>query len=357
MFFRTHLLLKRHSFAPEIYRNTQTFRKMEANKMKAVVVTGYGSPEVIKLKEVDLPHPKPNEVLVKIYASSATRADSMMRTGKPYLGRLFLGLNKPKHSIPGTGFSGEVVATGNAVSYFKTGDLVFGETTTNFSTNAQYVAVPHDGVILHKPENLSHEEATAYCDGHLTSFNFLKNVGQLLPGQKVLINGAAGSLGTSAIQLAKYMGAEVTGVCSNRNVGLVKSLGADHVIDYTQNDFTKGKERYDLIYDTVGKSSFGRAKNALAKNGLYLTPVLKFSALFQMLIMSLFGKKKARFEATGMKKAQALRIDLFTLIDIFKEGKLKTVIDRQFPLEKVAQAHAYIDTGHKKGNVIININH
>ena len=330
---------------------------MEAKKMKAAVLTGYGSPEVIKFKEVAMPQAKANEVLVKVHASSATTADSMMRTGKPYIARLFVGLNKPKHPIPGTGFAGEVIATGTEVSSFKPGDQVFGETTTNFSTNAQYVAIPADDVILHKPEQLSYEEAAAYCDGHVTSINFLKNVGQLKAGQKVLINGASGSLGASAIQLAKYFGAEVTGVCSNRNVGLVKSLGADHVIDYTVEDFTKGQEKYDLIYDTIGKSSFGKTKKVLTKNGKYISPVLQFSLLIQMMKTSLFGNKKARFDATGMRKAHELKALLKELLDINKEGKLKTIIDRQYPLEKVAQAHAYIETGHKKGNVIININH
>lgn len=330
---------------------------MNVTKMKAVVMTGYGSPEVIKFKEVAMPQPKQNEVLVKVHASSATRADSMMRTGKPYIARLFVGLSKPKHPIPGTGFAGEVVRTGAKVSTFHVGDQVFGETTTNFSTNAQFVAVPEDAVIICKPENLSYQDAATFCDGHLTSINFLKNVGKLRAGQKVLINGASGSLGTSAIQLAKYFGAEVTGVCSNRNVGLVKSLGADHVIDYTQEDFTKGPVKYDLIYDTIGKSTFSKAKKVLTKNGAYISPVLQFPLLVQMLCTGIFSKKKARFEATGMKKAPELKALLNDLIQITKEGRLKTVIDRQFPLEKVAQAHAYIDTGHKKGNVLIIVNH
>jgi len=330
---------------------------MEAKTMKAVVVTGYGSPEVIKFEEVDIPQPKANEVLVKNYASTATRADSMIRTGKPYIGRLFLGLSKPKHSIPGTSFAGEIVAVGAEVTGFKLGDKVFGGTTTEFSANAQFLCVPEEGLIVHKPESLSYEEVSTFNDGHITSLNFLRNVGQLKPGQKVLINGASGSLGTSAVQLAKHMGAEVTGVCSDRNVGLVKSLGVDHVIDYTREDFTKGDVKYDLIYDTIGASSFGKAKKALAPNGLYISPVMQFSLLLQMLRTSVFGKKKARFDATGLKKPDELKALLQELINIAKDGKLKTLIDRQYPLEKVAQAHAYIDTGRKKGNVIINIQH
>lgn len=326
---------------------------MENKKMNAAVMTGYGSPEKIKYLEMAMPQPAPNEVLVKVYASSATRADAMMRTGKPYIARLFVGFLKPKHPVPGTGFSGEVFGVGSEVSRFKKGDRVFGETTTNFSTNAEYLVIPEDDVILHRPEHLDVKDAAVFCDGHLTSLNFLKNVGQLKPGQKVLINGASGSLGTSAIQLARHMGAEVTGVCSNRNVSLVKSLGAHHVIDYTRVDFTKGEIKYDLIFDTVGKSSFAKTRKVLTERGKYISPVLKFSLLIQMLCTGLFGKKKARFDATGMKKAAELKELLQELVQIAAEGKLKTVIDRQFPLEKVAQAHAYIDTGHKKGNIII----
>lgn len=328
---------------------------METKKMKAIVATGYGAPEVLQFLEVEKPQPKDNEVLVKVHATSATTADGMIRTGKPYFGRLFLGLRKPKHPIPGTGFAGEVVTIGKDVTRFKTGDLVFGETTLGFSTNAEYVTVPQDGVIVHKPESMSFAEATTFSDGHLTSLNFLQEIAQIKPGQKVLINGASGSLGTAAVQLAKYFGAEVTGVSSTKNLGLVKSLGADHVIDYTQTDFTKSDQTYDIIYDTVGKSSFGKSKNVLSENGLYISPVLNFPLLLQMMRTSIFGKKKAKFAATGLKSHGELRELLSKLVDIFKEGHLKTVIDRQYPLEKVAQAHTYIASGHKKGNVVIMV--
>jgi NADPH:quinone reductase-like Zn-dependent oxidoreductase len=292
-----------------------------------------------------------------VFYSSATRADSMIRRGKPYFGRLFLGITKPKHTIPGTGFAGVVISKGSKVNNFEINDEVFGESTTNFSANAEYITVSMDDVIMRKPLSLSFEEASTYSDGHLTSINFLKNVGEIQTGQKVLIIGASGSLGTSAVQLAKYYGAEVTGVSSNRNVSLVKSLGADFVIDYSQENFLNSKIKYDLIYDTIGISSLGKVKKVLSKNGKYISPVLKLGLLFQMLLTSLIGNKKARFEATGMKKKDELKDLISQLIDIFKEGKLRTVIDRQFPLEKVAQAHAYIDTGHKKGNVVITSKH
>ncbi len=318
-----------------------------------MVANGYGNYEVLELKEVEIPQPKENEVLVQIHASSATRADTMMLSGKPYFARLFVGLSKPKHQIPGTSFAGKVVSLGKKVSKFKLGDAVFGETTLGFSTNAEYVAVSENGVMLHKPDNLSFADAAAFCDGPLTSINFLKELGNIKPGQKVLINGAAGSLGTAAVQLAKYFGAEVSGVCSPQNIGMVKSLGADHVIDYHKVDFTAAGKQYDLIYDTVGKSSFNKSKKVLSRKGLYISPVLKFPLLLQMIRTSICGSKKAKFAASGLKSEEELRKLLQELLTIFKEGKLKMVIDRQYPLEKLAQAHRHIATGHKKGNVII----
>lgn len=323
--------------------------------MKAIVAIGYGSPEVFTLQQVDKPTPNENQVLVQVHTSTASRADSMIRTGKPYFGRLMLGLLKPKNPIPGTGFAGVVESVGKDVKAFKPGDRVFGETTFGFSTNAEFVAVPEDGVIAVMPDNLKFEDAASYGDGPITSLNFLKHIGKVQPGQKVLINGASGSLGTAAVQLAKHLGAEVTGVCSTRNVGLVKSLGADHVIDYTKQDFTKGDERYDLVFDTVGKSSFGQTKRILAEKGQFLSPVLQFGLLMDMLRTSRSKGKKAVFAATGMRKDAELREMLNELIEIFKAGKLKTVIDRQFPLEKLAEAHRYVDAGRKKGNVVISV--
>lgn len=323
--------------------------------MNAVVATAYGAPDVLKFQSVVKPQVKENEILIKNHASTATTADTMMRTGKPYIGRLMVGLTKPKHPIPGTGFAGIVETVGENVKVFKKGDRVFGETTLGFSANAEYLTVAEDGVVLIMPEGLDFVEAATFSDGHLTSINFLKEIAKIKSGQKVLINGAAGSLGTAAVQLAKYYGAEVTAVCSTRNVGLVKSLGADYVIDYTKKDFTKVKNTYDLVYDTVGKSTFKNCKNILKDNGLFLSPVLKFSLLLQMMWTSLFGKKKAKFAATGMSKDQELRILLMELVEIYKEGKLKSVIDRQFSLEQLPQAHNYIASGHKKGNVAILI--
>ncbi|MBN1820072.1 MAG: NAD(P)-dependent alcohol dehydrogenase, partial [Prolixibacteraceae bacterium] len=222
-----------------------------------------------------------------------------------------------------------------------------------FSTNAEYFTMPETGVILPMPENMSYAEGATYGDGHITSYNFLKKIAHVKPGQSVLINGASGSLGTAAIQIAKYMGAKVTSVCSTQNVGLVKSLGADFVIDYTKKDFTKVKETYDVVYDTIGKSSFSKSKNILSGSGLYVSPVLKFLLFLQMMWTSMLSKKKAKFAATGLRKDEELKSMLTELVEVFTEGHLKTVIDRQYPLEKVAEAHTYIASGHKKGNVVI----
>lgn len=322
-------------------------------KMKAIVATGYGEPDVFQLQNVAKPQPGANEVIVKVYASTSTAADGMIRTGKPYFGRLITGLTKPKHAIPGTGFAGVIESCGENAQKFQPGDRVFGETTVGFSANAEYISISENGVILKMPNSLSFSEAATFGDGHVTSMNFLKEISKIKAGQKVLINGASGSLGTAAVQIAKYFGAEVTGVCSTRNVGLVKSLGADHVIDYTKKDFTKVDEKYDVIYDTVGKSSFSKSKNILTESGLFISPVLKFSLILQMMRTSMFSKKKAKFSATGLLKESELRELFAELLEIFKEGKLKTVIDRQYPLEKVAEAHTYVASGHKKGNVVI----
>jgi len=326
---------------------------MTTEKMKAMVLKGYGSPQMLQLKMVDKPVPKADEILVRVKTSAATTADTMMRTGKPYFGRLFTGLTKPKKPIPGTGFAGIVEAVGSEVKKFRARDEVFGETAFGFSANAEYLVVSENGVVLPLPENMDVSEAANFCDGHLTSFNFLKEIAGIKEGQSILINGASGSLGTSAVQIAKYSGAKVTAICSARNAGLVKSLGADKVIDYKQEDFTQSEEKYDYVYDTVGKSSFKQCKAILKSNGVYLSPVLQFSLLIAMLKTSVMGGKKAKFTATGAHPKAKLRGLLAEVVEIHKAGKLKTIIDRQFPLENLAEAHRYIDTGRKKGNVVI----
>ncbi|MBN1651480.1 MAG: NAD(P)-dependent alcohol dehydrogenase [Bacteroidales bacterium] len=326
---------------------------MGSEKMKAMLTTGYGSPDVLQLQDIEKPQPKADEVLVKVMTASATTADTQMRKGTPLVSRLFLGFSKPKKPIPGTGFSGIVENIGDKVISFKKGDRVFGGTFLNFGTNAEFLTISENEVILSMPENLSFTEAASFCDGFITSLNFLKEIAELKKGQKVLINGASGALGNAAVQIAKYMGAHITAVCSGKNAGLIKSLGADAVIDYHKEDFTKSNTKFDIVFDTVGKSSFNKCKNILTERGIYLTPVLKFSVLLQIVSTTFFGRKKVKFQATGTNTMTKLKALFTELAEMYKEGKLKTLIDRQFPLEKLAQAHNYIESGHKKGNIVI----
>lgn len=323
--------------------------------MKAIITTKYGSPEVLELKDIEKPVPNKNEVLIHIRAASVTTADTMMRKGRPWVGRLFIGLTKPKHPISGTGFSGVIETIGQDVKQFRIGNEVFGESIFGAGTNAEYVCVKEDGVLVLKPEHIAHEEAAAICDGPLTSWNFLKGMAKVKRGQSVLIHGASGSLGTAAVQLAKHLGANVTGVCSTKNMEMVKSLGAATVIDYGKIDFTKTGQTYDIIFDTVGKSSFLKCKRALNKNGIYLSPVLSLSLLFQMLRTAMLGNKKAMFSATGTKPISVLRLLLKELNELLESGQLKTVIDRCYALEEISEAHRYVDTGHKRGNVVISM--
>lgn len=322
--------------------------------MKAMITTSYGSPDVFKLENVAKPVPTPNQMLIKIHASSVTKADTMMRTGKPYIGRLFTGLRKPKHTIWGTGFAGVVEAIGSEVAQFKVGHQVFGESIDTMGTYAEYITISENVVVAHLPENLNFEEAAGMCDGGITSLNFLVNLGNIKAGQTVLINGASGSLGTTAIQIAKYFGAKVTGVCSSGNINLVKKLGADHVIDYTKQDFTSSTNRYDLIYDTVGARSFSECRPALTEHGVYISPVLAMPLLGHMMVTSLFGKKKAKFSATGALPVQETKRLLDMLLEMIEAGKMRGILDRTYPLDQLAQAHKYVDTGRKKGNVVLN---
>jgi len=323
--------------------------------MKAIKYTEYGSPDVLIVDEMTIPEPKPEEIRVKIHAASVTRADTMMRRGSPFIGRLYIGLKKPKYPVIGTGFAGEVEAIGSKVTEFKIGDSVFGESVFGSGTNAEYVCVPQNGMVAKKPENISYAEACSVCDGPLTSLNFLREVGKMQKGQHVLIVGASGSLGSAAVQIAKHLGAEVTAVCSGKNAIWVKDLGADKVIDYTKEDFKEASELYDMIYDTVGKHSFSTCKNALKSNGVYLSPVFQVRNLFQMLWTSKLGHKKAKFAATGMRPVKELRFMLNELTELFEKNVIQTIIDKQFPLVETANAHTYVDTGHKKGNVVVII--
>ena len=323
--------------------------------MKAISTSKYGSPDVLELVEIPIPEPKEDEILIKIKAASVTTADTMMRMGKPIYGRLFLGLSKPKHPITGTGFSGVIEAIGKNVDHFQVGDHVFGESTFGQGTNAEFLCIPQNGVVLRKPKNISFKEAATICDGTLTSWNFLKELGRVKEGHHVLINGASGSLGTAAVQLARHFGAEVTGVCSTTNLELVRSLGAQNVIDYTKTDFTSSATKYDIIFDTIGKRSFSDSKKALKENGLYLSPVLSLPLLFQMLTTSFIGGKKAKFSATGVLPIPKLIAMLKEITELLENNNLKVVIDKTYSLEEVPMVHRYVEIGRKKGNVVISL--
>lgn len=320
--------------------------------MKAAIYSRYGKPDVIHVKEVGTPEPSTNEIQVRVYASSITTADTMMRRGDPYFARFATGFPKPKVQIMGTGYAGEITALGEGVNGFNIGDSVFGETAMEFSANAEYVCVNSGSLIEKLPENLSYAEAAPLCDGALTAFNFLTCVAKLRQGQSLLINGASGSIGTAAIQIAKCLGAHVTAVCSEKNRELVLSLGADEMIDYQCEDFTQVSERYDIIFDTLGKHSFSDCKRVLKKQGEYISPVLSLPLLFHMLSTQYFGSKKAKFSATGLKSVEALKILMADLVDMIQQGKLRTVIDRKYVLNDIAQAHEYIEQGHKRGSVV-----
>ena len=322
--------------------------------MQAIEYVQYGAAEVLRMNEVAKPSPKPNEVLIRVHATTVTAADIMMRTGTPYIGRLYTGIKAPKKAILGFEFAGEVVETGTDVRLFKVGDKVFGG-TTSLGCYAEYVCVNEHDVLTTMPENISYAEAAPVNGSAITVMNFLKGLGKIQKGQKVLINGASGGLGTYAIQIAKHFGAEVTGVCSTHNIGLVKSLGADKVIDYTQEDFTKNGEQYDIIFDTVGKSSYSACKKSLTQKGIYLSAVLDFNLFTQMVWTSMFNGKKAKSSATGMLPVKERLSYFMELKELLRTTKIKTVIDTSYPLSRVSEAHKYVEKGHKKGSVVIEV--
>ncbi|MFX1560417.1 MAG: NAD(P)-dependent alcohol dehydrogenase [Promethearchaeota archaeon] len=321
--------------------------------MKAMVYERYGPPEVMQLRDVEKPTPGENEVLIKIHATSVTAADWRIRKADPFLARMMNGFLKPKRvNILGIELAGTVEEVGDKVTQYKPGDEVFGSTGFGFGAYAEYVVLPEDGSFTLKPENLTLEEAATVPVGADTALFFLRKQGNIQSGDKVLIYGASSSVGSYAVQLAKYFGAEVTAVCSTANQEWVKDLGADHMIDYKKEDFTESGETYDLVFDAVGKLSILRAMKTVKDDGIFLDSVGMLRRGIQGKLATLRSNKRVLGDtATG------LREDLIFLKELIEAGKLKPVIDREYQFEDLAEAHRYVETGRKKGNVVITLDH
>ncbi len=319
--------------------------------MQAIVYTRFGPPEVLQLTQVAKPAPQPNEVLIRIHATTVAAEDPGMRAA-PGLN----GFRKPKKPILGFYLAGKIEAVGRDVQRFSPGDQVYGNTGLSLlGAYAEYLCMPEDGALTRMPAHLTYAEAAAIPNGALTALPFLRDAARLQRGQSILIIGASGAVGSSAVQLAKAMGAKVTGVCSTSNLELVKSLGADVVVDYTTTDFTKNGKRYDIIFDTVGKMSYGRCQGSLTAKGVYLATVPTPAIVLRMLWTSLFGGPQVRFTTTGLRPASAKAEDLLFVNRLIEAGQLKAVIDRCYPLEEMAEAHRYVAAGHKKGNVVVTV--
>ena len=330
--------------------------------MKAIIYTEYGPPDVLHLAEVETPAPQGNELLIRVLAAPVNFGDLMARNfGNISAGefnmpailyfpaRIAFGWRKPKKPILGSEFAGEVAAVGASVTRFKPGDAVFGYRGPNMGAYAEYLCMPEDGIVALKPVNLSDAQAAAVPYGGLTALTLLRRV-NIRPGQKVLINGASGGIGAAAVQLAKHYGAEVTGVCSTPRLEYVKALGADQVIDYTKEDFTQNGETYDLIFDILGRSSFAHCKGSLKPNGVYLLASFKMKAVMQMLWTKVAGDKKVVCAFSNEKPA-----DLVFLKELIEAGRYTSLVDRTFPMEAAAEAHRYVEAGHKQGSVVITM--
>ena len=320
--------------------------------MKALIYKKYGNPtEVFRLENVKKPVPKPHDVLVRVYATTVNRTDEGLVTARYVVSRIFTGLFTPKKWIPGTDFAGQIEAVGPEVTSFKVGDRVFGFDDEILSSHAEYLTLSENGTILHMPIGSSYEQAAASCEGAHYAYNFIKKV-DVKNGQKVLVNGATGAIGSAAVQLLHYLRAEVVAVANTKNLELVKKLGAVQVMDYTQNDFTITEEKYDFIFDAVGKSSFSKCKRLLNPKGIYISSELGWMAsnIFHAMVTPLFRGKKVIFPIpVDIKKS------LSFIKKLIEEGKFEAVIDRTYPLEKIIEAYKYVQTGQKTGNVVINM--
>jgi NADPH:quinone reductase-like Zn-dependent oxidoreductase len=317
--------------------------------MRAVVHDRYGPPEVLRLAEVERPGPKEDEVLVKVHASTVTRTDIGFRSSEYFFTRAFTGLLRPKRKIPGLELAGVVEAVGAAVTQFQVGDEVFG---IKGGANAEYICVRENGVLAHKPAGMTFEEAAAVCDGALVARTCLSTA-DLRKGRTIVVYGASGSIGTAAVQLGKHFEAEVTAVCNAKNVEVVRSLGADEVIDYLKEDFTKNGKTYDVVFDAVGKHSFRRCRRSLKPGGIYITTDLGFMWHVPLLALLTrwFGSRRATL---GIGKYR--REDVLLLKELIEAGKYRAVVDRTYPLEDVVEATRYVETGQKTGNVVLTVN-
>ena len=317
--------------------------------MRAVVCDRYGPPEVLRLEEVDRPVPAANEVLVRVHAGTVNRTDAGFRSAEVFLSRFFTGLRRPKWTIPGMEFAGEVEAVGAAVTEFAAGDRVFG--VKGYGSHAELTCVRESGPIAHMPDGMGFDEAAAACDGASLALACLRKAGPLA-GRSVVVYGASGAVGTAAVQLAKHFGAYVTAVCNTKNVELVRSLGADAVVDYTREDFTRNGETYEVIFDAVGKTSFRRCRGSLQPGGSYLEtdPGFMWHVPLLMLLTRWIGDKKVALGITRYSKQ-----DVRFLKELVEAGEFRPVIDRRYPLEDVVEAHRYVETGQKTGNVVLTI--
>ncbi|MBC8046481.1 MAG: NAD(P)-dependent alcohol dehydrogenase [Fimbriimonadaceae bacterium] len=317
--------------------------------MKAAVYEKYGSPSVLKIKKVEKPTPKDNEVLIRVYATTVNRTDCAMLRAKPFIMRFLTGLLKPNKPILGTDFAGQIEAVGKDVVLFKAGDKVFGFDDNGLSSHAQYMKFSEDKGLTTIPNNITYEQAAASLEGAHYAYNAINKL-SLKSGQKVLVNGATGAIGSAAVQLLKYFGANVTAVCNKKNIELVKSIGADKVIDYTKEDFTRSNEKYNFVFDAVGKSSFAKCKSLLESGGVYISSELGplIQNPFLALFTSIIGNKKVIFPIP----TNCLRSVLF-IKKLIEEGKFKAVIDRRYSLEDIAEAYRFVEKGEKTGNVVI----
>jgi NADPH:quinone reductase-like Zn-dependent oxidoreductase len=322
--------------------------------MRIVMQSRYGGPEVLEIREVPRPAPGENEVLVRVEAFSVTLADCAFRKADPFIVRFFGGLLRPRDLVLGDDIGGVVEAVGSKVTRFAVGEAVFGSVGSNLGGAAEYVCLSEDEAIVARPAGLDAGQGAGLSYGYLTAMPFIRDGAQVKPGDKVLINGAASSVGYVAMQLARHFGAEVTAVCSGRNAELVRSLGADHVIDRTTNDFTTARDAYDVIFDAVGKSSFGRCKAALRPGGIYLTTVPSLAILWHMLTKRKPGKR-GKLMTTGLRPVSDKLADLVVLGELVAGGALRAVTDRRYPLAQVAEAHRYVDAERKAGDVVVEI--